>query len=112
MNTVAISLSAFAAVMSLIAGIITSMHQRGVSQEANEIDRFEAIISALELRVSGLERELGTVKQSLIDEQAAHRRTQEGFRLALRYIRELITWARGSRAAPMPSAPAELETEL
>ena len=110
--TIAISLSSFAAVMSLVAGIVTSTHQRGVSREANEIDRFEAIIMAHGRRITDLEKELGIVKRALISEQLAHRRTQDGLRSALRYIRELITWARGTQTMPMPSPPAELESEL
>jgi len=97
-TAVAVALSAVSALCALVAGVITSHHQKSVSKEANEIDRFEAIVVALERRVKVLEDELETVKRERW--------------LALKYIRELITWARGPRSRPMPDPPAELEAEL
>jgi hypothetical protein len=89
----------------LVSAIIAALfawhasHQAAAAtREANEISRFEKIIQALERRVSALEGELETVKQERL--------------LALRYIRVLITWARGSRHVPMPVPPPELEADL
>lgn len=112
LTAVAIGLSAFSALCALVTGTFASLRQHRAAREANSIDRFEAFVRALEGRVSDLERELGIVKRALVTEQAAHRRTQDALRLALRYIRELVGWARGAQDAPMPQPPPELEAEL
>jgi len=83
-----------------------------IAKEANDIRRFEAIVKALEARVDDLEKTLAKIEQALVTEQAAHRQTHELLRLALRYIRELVTWARTDQRVPMPPAPADLEADL
>jgi len=111
-TAIAIILSAISALCALAIGALTSRQQRVNVHEANEIDRFEAITTALERRVSDLEKELGRVKSALDAEQNEHRRTREDLRQALRYIRELIRWGQGATNELPPSPPPELAIEL
>lgn len=107
-TALAVLLSVICALCTLIVGFRGHSNTR----DANSIDRFEAIVVALEGRVSDLERELGNVKQALVTEQGEHTHTRRIRDTSLRYIREVLTWRDRRIEGPMPSPSSELQAEL
>lgn len=107
-NLVGQVVSIIVGVVGLAGLIVTYLH----SKEANDIDRFEAIVKALEYRVDSLERELGTVKQALVTEQGEHAHTRKIRDAALRFIREVLSWHDKGAVEPPPTPSAELLAEL
>lgn len=95
-------------IVGLFGLIVTYLHNR----EANDIDRFEAIVRALEGRVTDLERELGNVKQALVSEQGEHAHTRRTRDISLRYNREVLTWQERGNGDLMPAPTPELLEEL
>lgn len=101
-----------AAVIAALAAIVTAVLSRRSSQEANKVDQFQAITDALEKRIEVLERELGTVKTALVDEQTRHGETRELLRVAMKHIRDMLSWLGGNRAAEPPTVPDALTHQL
>ncbi len=112
-------IASVSAAAALAAAVITAILGRRSSSEANTIDRFEASLAGLKTivdaqgrRIDDLEQELTTVKSSLVDEQKQHAATRELLRIALRHIRDMLSWLGGDRAADPPIVPDELTHQL
>lgn len=105
----AVITSIIAAIAAVIVGIITAITARRSSREANEIDRFEALIAALDKRVDSLERELESVKKALDAEQRGHADTRGLFHVATALVRQWMSWADGDRTTTPPTVPPGLD---
>lgn len=108
LNLVGQIVSIVVGAVGLTSLVVAYLHNR----EANDIDRFEAIVRALEGRVDDLERELGNVKQALGAEQGEHAHTRKVRDISLRYNREVLTWQERGHGDPMPEPTPELLEEL
>lgn len=89
---------------SIITGYLNHRHQK----DAVEIDRFEAITTAFEIRINDLEESLKGLKTDLGTEKVEHNETRELLRIALRHIRAVIIWSAGPQTEPVPYPPSEL----
>jgi hypothetical protein len=107
-NIVGQVVSIVVGVVGLASLIVTYLHNR----DANDIDRFEAITSALDKRVDDLERELERIKQALVTEQGEHTQTRRTRDISLRYNRVLIAHHDRGGDEPWPEPPAELVDDL
>ena len=87
----------------------------------------EKLVAAQDKRIGALERELQTVKDALMDEQRQHAATRELLRIAMRHIRDMLSWLGSARlgsarlgsarlssdrAADPPPVPEELTHQL
>ncbi len=57
----------------------------------------EKLVAAQDKRIGALERELQTVKDALMDEQRQHAATRELLRIAMRHIRDMLSWLGSAR---------------
>jgi len=112
------SWSMLSVLCALSVGVVSGFVARRSAKESSSIDRFAAIVNALDARIADLEREVQTVKSLLKEEQVAHHRTAALLRVALRHIRDVVAWDK-TRAwqevispTPMPAVPDELLGEL
>lgn len=110
------SVSACAAV---IAAVVTAVLGRRNVRDTNRVDEFEAalaglkeVIAAQGKRLEAVETELGTVKSALVAEQAQHNETRELLRIAMRHIRDMLSWLGGDRKADPPPVPDQLTHQL
>lgn len=108
-----------AAVASIGGMTITAVIGRRNARDANRVDEFEAalaglkeVIAGLRVRVGDVETELGTVKVALVAEQQQHAATRELLRIAMRHIRDMLSWLGGDRHAAPPTVPDELTHQL
>lgn len=88
--------------------VVTALFTR----RSTALTAFADAYDALAKRVTDLETSLTRVEQSLKDEQLNHERTRNLFRLALRHIRDVVTWGASERDKPLPVPPAELTSEM
>lgn len=107
------------AVAALAAAVITAVLGRRSASEANKIDMFEANLNGMEkiveaqgLRIESLEREVDTVKRALVTEQEQHAATRELLRIAMKHIRDMLSWLGGDRRGAPPEVPDELTHHL
>ncbi len=112
-------IAAVSAAVALAAAAITAILGRRSASEANKIDAFEASLTGLEkvveaqdTRIASLERELGTVKTALVSEQRQHAETRELLRIAMRHIRDMLSWLGGDRSNDPPAVPDALTHQL
>lgn len=100
------------AVAALAAAVVTAVLGRRSAREANEVNRFEASLAGLETRIESLERELQTVKTALVAEQQQHAATRDLLRIAMKHIRDMLSWLGGDRRVAPPDVPDELTHHL
>lgn len=133
-------IAAVSAAAAIAAAVITAFLSRRsaseankIASEANKIAAFETSLDGLSKvvdglskvvdaqgkvvvtqdgRIESLERELGTVKTALVEEQQRHGVTRELFRLALKHIRYMRAWLDTDRSAEPPWVPEELHPHL
>ena len=115
----AVVIAAVSAVSAVIAAITTGLFARRSAGDANRIDAFaaslagmEKLVSSQDKRIDTLERELETMKGALEREQQQHAATRELLRIAIRHIRDMLSWLGGDRAAAPPPVPDELTHQL
>lgn len=108
-----------AALAAVISAVITAMLARRTGVDNNRVDAVEATVNgmeklneALDKRIGALERELATVKDALLKEQEQHAATRELLRIALRHIRDMLSWLGSDRGAEPPAVPEELTHQL
>lgn len=108
-----------AAVASIGGMTITAVISRRNARDTNRIDEFEAtlaglkeVIAGLRVRITDVETELGTVKTALVAEQQQHAATRELLRIAMRHIRDMLSWLGGTRVTDPPPVPDELTHQL
>jgi len=110
--------SMLSALCALSVGVVSGYVARRSAKESSNIDKFTAIVNALDFRIADLERETQAVKILLKEEQAEHRRTAALLRIALRHIRDVVAWDKtrawheATSPTPMPALPDELLGEL
>lgn len=126
MSDTAVIVAALAALASIVAATVAAILTRRSASEANKIDAFEASLDGLgkvveaqgrviadqDRRIESFERELGTMKTALVEEQQQHGRTRELFRLALKHIRYMRAWLDTDRSTEPPWVPEELHQHL
>lgn len=108
-----------AAVSAVVASVVTGILARRSAHEANRVDAFEASLAGLESvlkaqghRIAALELELGTMKTALVQEQQQHASTRELLRIAMKHIRDMLSWLGGDRRTDPPPVPDELTHQL
>lgn len=111
--------AAIAAVSAVAAAMITAWLARRQARDNNRIAEIDANLAVmnelngcLEKRVEALERELATVKDALLKEQEQHAATRELLRIAMRHIRDMLSWLGSDRAGEPPEVPDELTHQL
>lgn len=72
----------------------------------------EKLVAAQDKRIGALERELQTVKDALLVEQQQHAATRELLRIAMRHIRDMLSWLVSDRGGDPPAVPDELTHQL
>lgn len=97
-----------AAGSTVFASAITAAATRRPSM----IKAFTESYERLAKRLADVETKVDHLESALHDERKEHGVTKEGFRVALRYIREAVAWASGPRHTEFPPPPAELMREL
>lgn len=112
-------IAAVSAVSALAAAVVSALIARRSAGDANRIDAFEASLAGMEKvaaaqdkRIGALERELETVKGALLVEQQQHSATRELLRIAMRHIRDMLSWLGGDRNVAPPTVPDELMHQL
>lgn len=96
----------------MLASLLTAIVNSWAGRARVRVDRFEAEVAALNIRINDLKDQVAKVEASLATEKTEHRATSRRLRLALRYIRDMLSWLGGDRAAEPPSVPIELADEL
>lgn len=111
--------TAIAAIAAVISAIITAVLARRTGAATNRVDAVEVTVTGMEKlvaaqdkRIGSLERELATVKDALLVEQQQHAATRELLRIAMRHIRDMLSWLGSDRAAAPPAVPDELTHQL
>jgi len=82
------------------------------SRSAVQVDRFEAIVAALNARIDDLQREVDHVAEKLDAEQHQHDNTRKRLRAALRHIRAMLAWLGTDHQDAPPDVPPELLDDL
>ncbi len=115
----AVLVTGVSAVSAIIAAVVTGWAARRTAADAHRVDAFEAsltgmekLIAAQDIRITALERELVTVEEALIAEQLQHAATRELLRIAMRHIRDMLSWLGGDRSSVPPAIPEELTHQL
>lgn len=103
-----------AEVVGLIAGssLLSSLGVALLSRKSNTFSKFTEAYEALADRVTKLEEKLETVEGALEVERDQHSKARDLLRIALRYIRDVLSWGVGDRAHPLPEPPSELFRHL
>lgn len=118
--------AAAALIGAAITSVVGAVYARRSARDATRVNEFEASTARLEAavagleklaagqdkRISALERELDSVKTSLVAEQQQHAETRELLRIAMRHIRDMLAWVGGDRSSPPPRVPDELTHQL
>jgi septal ring factor EnvC (AmiA/AmiB activator) len=112
-------IAAVSAVAAVAAAVVTAMIGRKNVRDTNRVSEFEAALAGLEAviaaqgkRIGDVEAELQTVKTALVTEQQQHSETRELLRVAMRHIRDMLSWLGGDRTAAPPPVPDELTHQL
>lgn len=117
-----------AEVVGLIAGssLLSSLGVALLSRKSNTFSKFTEAYEALADRVTKLEEKLvatelaysneqvhhAEARNLLTVEQQQHSITRSLLTVALRYIRDVLSWGVGDRAHPLPEPPPELFRHL
>lgn len=111
--------TAIAAFAAVISAVITAVLARRTGAANTRVDAVEVTVNGMEKlvdaqdkRISGLERELVTVKDALLVEQQQHAATRELLRIAMRHIRDMLSWLGSGRGTEPPAVPDELTHQL
>lgn len=111
--------TAIAAVAAVVSAIITAVLARRTGAATNRVDAVEVTVTGMEKlvaaqdkRIGSLERELVTVKDALLVEQQQHAATRELLRIAMRHIRDMLSWLGSDRGSEPPAVPDELTHQL
>ncbi|PVB27854.1 hypothetical protein D2E92_02035 [Mycobacteroides abscessus] len=101
-------------VVGLIAGssLLSSLGVALLSRKSNTFSKFTEAYEALADRVTKLEEKLETVEGALEVERDQHSKARDLLRIALRYIRDVLSWGVGDRQHPLPEPPPELFRHL
>lgn len=97
---------------SVLASLLTGIVNSWAGRARVRVDRFEAEVAALNIRINDLKDQVAKVETSLATERTAHETTQRRLRKALGYIRDMLSWLGGARTTEPPSVPLELADEL
>jgi hypothetical protein len=119
----AVLIAGVAAAASVSGAVFTaamaSWSTRKTAGDANRIEGVEVavggmekLVAAQDKRIGSLEREVEIVKGALLDEQQQHAATRELLRIAMRHIRDMLSWLGGDRTAEPPNVPDELTHQL
>lgn len=125
----ALASAAATVITGIVAAVVGWRSSRVVarsSRDANRIDEIEMVLSGMEklaaaqdariaaqdIRIAALERELATVKDALLVEQQQHAATRELLRIAMRHIRDMLSWLGSDRGMEPPAVPDELTHQL
>jgi septal ring factor EnvC (AmiA/AmiB activator) len=107
------------AVAAVTAATLTAVIGRRNVRDTTRIDEFQAalaglkeVIAAQGVRLESLESDLVAVKTALVDERKQHNETRELLRVAMRHIRDMLSWLGGNRADAPPTVPDELTHQL
>jgi|SRR5690606_6837801 len=82
------------------------------TRRSTALTAFADAYDSLARRVTDLETSLARVEKSLQLERENHERTRNLLRLALRHIRDVLTWGASERNDPLPDPPNELISEM
>lgn len=111
--------AAVSAAAAIIAATIAAVLARRTGVDNNRVDAVEVavggmekLVDAQEHRIGALERELQTVKDALMVEQQQHASTRELLRIAMRHIRDMLSWLGSDRGSAPPAVPDELTHQL
>lgn len=121
--------SATSVITGIVAALTAWRASRAASRSskaANRIEEIEVALSGMEkltaaqdrriaaqdLRIAALEQELQTVKTALVAEQQQHAETRELLRIAMRHIRDMLSWLGSDRGSEPPAVPDELTHQL
>lgn len=103
-----------AEVVGLVAGssLLSSVAVALLSRKRDTFSKFTDAYEALADRVTALEEKLTSVEGALDKEREQHSLARSLLQIALRYIRDVLSWGVGDRAHPLPEPPPELFRHL